>query len=171
MVKNMIYNSNCLEVLKNLENKVDLICTDPPYRVTSKGSCGTMGGFWKKEQSNKGKIFDNNDIEVSEYAQLFYDVLKDNCHCYVMCNNKNLIEFLNEFTKAGFKFVKSLIWDKRNKICSRYYMYCFEYILMFTKGERSINFPSTPDILSIPIKKLKMLMELINMIVKSQLNL
>lgn len=150
----MIYNSNCLEVLKTID-KVDLICTVPPYRVTSRGNCGTMGGFWKKEQSNKGKIFEHNDIDVSEYAGLFYNVLKDNCHCYVMCNNKNLIDFLNEFTKVGFKFVKSLIWDKQNKICSRYYMYCFEYILMFTKGERSINFPSTPDILSIPIKKLK----------------
>lgn len=150
-----LYNSNCLEVLKSLENKVDLICTDPPYRVTSRGNCGAMGGFWKKEQSNKGKIFEHNDIDVSEYAGLFYNVLKDNCHCYVMCNNKNLIDFLNEFTKVGFKFVKSLIWDKQNKICSHYYMYCFEYILMFTKGERSINFPSTPDILSIPIKKLK----------------
>lgn len=151
----MIFNSNCLEVLKSLENKVDLICTDPPYKLTSRGSCGTMGGFWKNTNSKKGKIFEHNDINVSEYAQLFYDALKDNCHCYVMCNNKNLIEFLNEFTKAGFHFVKSLIWDKQNKICSRYYMYCFEYILMFTKGERSINFPSTPDILSIPIKKLK----------------
>lgn len=155
MVKNMIFNSNCLDVLKTLENKVDLICTDPPYKLTSKGNCGTMGGLYKNKEALAGKIFDNNDIEVSEYAGLFYNVLKNNCHCYVMCNNKNLIDFLNEFKKVGFKFVKSLIWDKQNKICSSYYMYCFEYILMFSKGTKIINFPSTPDILSIPIKKLK----------------
>lgn len=151
----MLYNNNCIEILNTLHSQVDLIITDPPYRLTSRGNCGTMGGLCKNKETLAGKIFDNNDIEVSEYAQLFYDVLKDNCHCYVMCNNKNLIEFLNEFTKAGFHFVKSLIWDKQNKICSHYYMYCFEYILMFTKGERSINYPSTPDILSIPVKKLK----------------
>lgn len=150
----MLFNENVLDVLPKIE-AVDLIISDPPYRVTSRGNCGTMGGFWKNEISNKGKIFEYNDIEVSQYAQLFYNVLKNNCHCYIMCNNKNLIEFLNEFTRVGFNFVKSLIWDKQNKICSRYYMYCFEYILMFTKGERSINCPETSDILSIPIKKLK----------------
>ena len=58
-------------------------------------------------RKNGNEILDFNDIEVSEYAGLFYNVLKDNCHCYVMCNNKNLIDFLNEFTKVGFKFVKN----------------------------------------------------------------
>ena len=71
MVKNMIFNSNCLDVLKTLENKVDLICTDPPYKLTSKGNCGTMGGLYKNKEALAGKIFDNNDIEVSEYAGLF----------------------------------------------------------------------------------------------------
>lgn len=104
----MLFNENVLDVLPKIE-AVDLIISDPPYRVTSRGNCGTMGGFWKNEISNKGKIFQYNDIEVSQYAQLFYNVLKNNCHCYIMCNNKNLIEFLNEFTRVGFNFVKSLI--------------------------------------------------------------
>lgn len=73
-----------------------------------------------------------------------------------MINHINLIEMLNVATGCGFKFVKSLIWNKGNKICGRFYMNCFEYILMFRKGKaRNINNFSTPDILTVPISKLK----------------
>lgn len=73
-----------------------------------------------------------------------------------MCNNTNLQEMLNEGTKAGFHFVKCLIWEKGNKICGRYYMNCFEYIILFRKGgDKPINKCGTPDILKISIKKMK----------------
>lgn len=63
---------------------------------------------------------------------------------------------LNEGIKVGFHFVKCLIWEKGNKICGRYYMNCFEYIILFRKGgDKPINKCGTPDILKIPIKKMK----------------
>lgn len=32
---------DCLELMKNIpDNSIDLIVTDPPYRVTSRGSAG-----------------------------------------------------------------------------------------------------------------------------------
>jgi site-specific DNA-methyltransferase (adenine-specific) len=112
------------------------------------------GGFWKN--ANNGKIFKYNDLSPIDYFPEFFRVLKDGTHCYVMTNNINLIEMLNVATECGFKFIKSLIWNKGNKICGRFYMNCFEYILMFRKGtSRDINNCSTPDILEIPIKKLK----------------
>lgn len=71
-----------------------------------------------------------------------------------MCNNVNLIKMLNAGINCGFNFVKCLIWEKGNKICGRYYMGCYEYIVLFRKGgDRPINKCGTPDILSIPIKK------------------
>lgn len=152
-----LYNGDCLEVMKNIPNSsIDLIVTDPPYRVTSKGCSGTMGGYWKEEKANKGIIFDNNSISCKQYLPEFYRILKEKTHCYVMCNNVNLQEIINEGIKCGFNFVKCLIWEKGNKICGRYYMGCFEYIIFFRKGgDRPINKCSTPDILKIPIKKLK----------------
>ena len=152
-----LYNDNCLNVLKNIPDaSVNLVVTDPPYRVTSRGSAGTMGGFWKNKISNAGKIFENNDIDVSEYFPELFRVLCDKSVAYVMTNNINLRDMLNEGEKVGFRFIKSLIWKKNNKICGRYYMNCFEYILMFRKGSyQGINNGGTPDILDVPIKKLK----------------
>nr|DAK84699.1 MAG TPA: adenine-specific methyltransferase [Caudoviricetes sp.] len=156
MSTNLILD-DCLNVLKKMPNEsVDLIVTDPPYRITPRGSSGTMGGYWKEKETRTGKIFKNNHISCKEYLPEFYRVLKDKTFCYVMCNNTNLKEMLNVGTKCGFNFVKCLIWEKGNKICGRYYMGCYEYIILFRKGgDRPINHCGTPDILSIPIKKLK----------------
>lgn len=148
---------DCLEVMQEIpDNSVDLIVTDPPYKLTSRGCSGTMGGYWKGEKAKKGTVFDFNNIKCSDYIPHFYRILKDKSICYIMCNNKNLQEMINVATKNKFKFIKALIWDKGNKICGRYYMGCYEYILLFRKGgDKPINNCGTPDILSIPIKKIK----------------
>ena len=146
-----------LEVMKELPDKsVDLIATDPPYRTTSRGNAGNSGGMLQKDINKKGKVFEFNDVEIKQYAEEFYRILKDGTHCYVMTNHKNLIEMLNKFTEVGFKFIKSLIWKKDNKIMGQFYMSQFEYILFFRKGSgKKINHCGTSDILEFGNKKTK----------------
>ena len=150
-------NVDCMEVFKKIpDNSIDLIVTDPPYPTTSRGSAGNSGGMLQKEINKKGQVFTHNNINCKEYAFEFYRVLKDGSHCYIMTNHINLIEMLNTFTKAGFHFIKCLIWDKGNKIMGQYYMSQFEYIMFFRKGRGiKINNCGTSDILSIPNKKTK----------------
>lgn len=143
-----IINTNSIDYIKLMDKEIiDLIVTDPPYKITQRGNTGSSGGMFLTELSKKGKIFNHNDIFVEDYAKEFYRILKNNSHCYVMCNHKNLQEFINEFVKVGFRFTKSLIWIKNNKIMGRYYMNQFEYILFFQKGNKQINNCSTSDIL------------------------
>ena len=152
-----LYCADCLSVMPEIPNdSIDLIITDPPYKVTQKGCNGTTGGMMTTKQTMKGKIFEHNDIEPKEYASEFYRVLKDGSHCYVMTNHINLINMLNSFTDVGFHFIKSLIWKKDNKVMGRFYMSQFEYILFFRKGKGvQINHCGTSDILEIPNKKQK----------------
>lgn len=104
----------------------------------------------QKTINKKGQVFTYNNISISEYAPLFYKILKDGSHCYVMTNHINLIEMLNEFTNVGFRFIKSLIWNKGNKIMGQFYMSQFEYILFFRKGKgKKINYCGTADILNV----------------------
>ena len=146
----------CIEQLKLLDdNSIDLIVTDPPYRTTSRGNC-LGGGMFKKKINLKGQVFTYNNTDCSEYAPEFYRVLKDGSHCYVMTNHVNLVNILNVFIESGFHFIKSLIWDKQNKIVGTYYMSQFEYILFFRKGRGvKINHCGTSDILSVQNKKTK----------------
>jgi len=152
-----LYQEDCLKILKNIKNNsIDLIITDPPYKTTSRGCAGNSGGMLQKDINKKGKVFENNNISIKDYAKEFYRILKNGSHCYIMTNHVNLFEMLSEMQNAGFHFIKSLIWNKGNKIMGRFYMSQFEYILFFRKGKaKQINNCGTSDILSIPNRKNK----------------
>ena len=152
-----LINGDAIEFMKTLEDEsVDLIVTDPPYKVTARGNAGNSGGMMQSKLSMQGKIFKHNDIKPIEYIPEFYRLLKDGSHCYIMTNHVNLQEMLNTATECGFHFIKSLIWNKGNKIMGRFYMSQFEYILFFRKGKgKKINKCGTADILSVPNKKTK----------------
>jgi len=146
---------DCLEGMKLIDDEsFDLIATDPPYKTTARGCAGNSGGMLQKKINRSGNVFKENDIKPCDYAKEFYRLLKNDKHCYIMTNHKNLIEMLEEFTKVGFHFIKSLIWDKGNKIMGQFYMSQFEYILFFRKGAGvKINNCGTSDILSFANKK------------------
>ena len=73
-----------------------------------------------------------------------------------MTNHVNIYEMLTVAQNCGFHFIKSLIWNKGNKIMGQCYMSQFEYILFFRKGKhKKINNCGTSDILDIPNKKSK----------------
>lgn len=152
-----IKQGDCLELMKEMPDKsIDLVVTDPPYKTTSRGNAGNSGGMLQKDINKKGLVFKYNDILPREYIPELYRVLKDGSHCYIMTNHVNLQEILNVATDSGFKFIKSLIWNKKNKIMGQYYMSQFEYILFFRKGKgKKINHCGTSDILDIPNKKTK----------------
>jgi len=153
---NNIYNEDCLVTMAKMPNEfVDLIVTDPPYKTTSRGSSGNAGGMLLKEINKSGNVFTHNNIKPIEYIPEFYRILKKDSHCYIMTNHINLIDILNTAINCGFHFVKSLIWDKSNKIMGRYYMSQFEYILFFRKGvDKQINNCGTSDIIRIPNNKI-----------------
>jgi len=155
--ENKIYNDNSLKILQKLPNEsVDLIVTDPPYKMTPRGNTGTTGGMLLKDINKKGKVFDNNDINISEWLPECFRILKESSHIYIMTNHINLYEYLTTIKDTGFHFVKSLIWNKGNKIMSPYYMSQFEYILFCRKGSaKKINNCGTSDIIDIPNKKEK----------------
>ena len=80
-----LYNGNCLDIMKEMisnNQQVDLVCIDPPYKVTSRGNAGNSGGMLQKDINKKGKVFANNDCNVKDWMPLIYQILKDGSHCY-----------------------------------------------------------------------------------------
>ena len=152
-----LINGNAIDFMKTLKNEsVDLIVTDPPYPTTKRGGTGNSGGMCKKKEFSSGKVFKHNNLKPIEYIPEFYRILKDGSHCYIMTNHVNLYEMLTVAKESGLHFIKSLIWNKGNKIMGQAYMSQFEYILFFRKGKfKKINKCGTADILDIPNKKTK----------------
>jgi DNA modification methylase len=141
---NKIFNDNAIDILDRMiakEYKVDLIVTDPPYKTTKRGNSGGTGGMLKDDKFIKGNGgLANNDINQKEWLSKCFKILKDDCHIYVMTNNKNLSKTLLDVTDAGFKIFKTLVWAKDNCITNMWYMDSHEYIIFARKGKaKKIN--------------------------------
>lgn len=152
-----IKNGDCLELMKNIpDNSIDMILTDPPYKITARGNGGNSGGMFQKKEVNNGKVFKVNDLDIEDWLPEFYRVLKDGTHCYIMTNNKNITHYLSVINSSPFHFIKNLIWVKDNKIMGQTYMSQFEYVIMLRKGKhKRINDCGQSDVLQIPNKKMK----------------
>lgn len=151
-MKEEILLGDTSELLRNVpDESVDVIATDPPYKLTSRGSSGTMSGYWATDIARKGKVFEHNDIDIEEYLPEFYRILKADAHCYIMCNNLNLPHFFDIISKSEFHFVKLLVWNKVKSICGRYYMGQVEYIFFLRKGkDKPVNDCGRSDLLTFP---------------------
>ena len=155
-------HGDCLDVLKTIPDKsIDLVVTDCPYRIVQ-GGCTNIprkdepSGIFNRRstftQANakSGKLFDNNDIEFKDWLPDVYRVLKDDTHCYIMINARNLKDLQQEAENVGFKFQNILIWNKGNATPNRYYLNAYEMILMLRKGKaKNINNMGCKNIIDI----------------------
>ena len=170
-----LINADCMESIKTINSEtVDCVITDCPYHIVSGGCTNDavkigryreMSGFISHRIDNarsdaeenairntrQGKIFEYNDIEFSEWLPEIYRVLKNNTHCYIMVNPRNLKELWECAEKVGFEFQQLLVWDKGNATPNKWYMNAYELILMLRKGgAKNINNMGTYNILRVP---------------------
>lgn len=145
-----IYNTDCLEALRQLPDKcVDLVVTDPPYRTISGGTNSKWSSGWSNSvlSKNDGKIFANNDIKHKDWIREVFRVLKDDSHAYFMTNLINLFNIKDIAEKEGFVLHNLLVWEKNTANANRWYMKNCEYTLFFRKGNaKTINNPSSKTV-------------------------
>ena len=142
-----LYNDDCLNVLKDIEdNTIDLVVTDPPYEVITGGRNGGVKGKPSgilKENKQLMKSIPKVDLWLSEC----FRVMKDGTHIYIMTNTLNLTNYLNIINGVGFKLHNLLVWNKNNTTPNRWYMKNCEYVIFARKGfAKSINNPSSQTV-------------------------
>ncbi len=165
-----IYHGDCREILPSLP-KVDLVLTDPPYaslrRWEGIGTTARMGmGKKGTAADDPSKLFPTiSNEELLSLLMPFNEALKDNRHCYIMCDEITLPYFY-AVMRRGFECVdeqenacpydepppfdnmKPLIWDKISMGMGYHYRCRHEFVLMFDKGKnRRLNDLGMPDVL------------------------
>jgi len=130
---------------------VDLLITDPAYESLEKHrAVGTTTRLkHSKASSNDWFIVFPN----ARFAELFdeaYRVLRDDRHFYLFCDAETMFYAKPEAEKAGFKFWKPLVWDKRNIGMGYHYRARYEFILFFEKGKRRLNDLGVADVIEVP---------------------
>lgn len=133
-----IYNSDCTGVTVD-SSIVKCVVTDPPYRLTSGGRGGSLGGcLSNKVYDNSGSLM-KSDVSWNDVMSIIDSSIEIG-DIYVMSNNRNLRDMLVSADSNKLKFHNILVWDK--KICTpnRWYMKNLEFAGYFYKGKaRKIN--------------------------------
>ena len=124
---------DCLERMKEIpDGSVDLILTDPPYKVIT----GGRGGNGRPS----GILLNNGQLmqcipKFDEWLRWCFRVLKEDSHAYFMSNLTNLEEMLTSVRRAGFLVHNLLVWEKNNCTPSQWYMKNCEYVIFCRKGK------------------------------------
>jgi len=127
---NKIYNTDCLEFMKNIkDNSIDLMFADPPYNLSK--SCfkmkfsktggldlNTDKGYWDKMSKNNFEKFTEKWLKES------FRVLKKTGSIWIAgtYHNIHLTGYLLE--KIGFEILNEILWHKTdatpNLSCTRF---------------------------------------------------
>jgi site-specific DNA-methyltransferase (adenine-specific) len=130
---------------------VDLLITDPAYESLEKHrAVGTTTRLKHSKASSNDwfKVFPNSRLR--ELFQEVFRVLKRNTHFYLMCDAETMFIAKPEAERAGFRFWKPLVWDKRTIGMGYHYRARYEFILFFEKGKRRLNDLGVADVISVP---------------------
>lgn len=131
-----LLKGDCLELMKNIpDSSVDLVFTDPPYKLASGGRRGTILPTKNTPFSESGECFQNKTPNFAEWIPELYRVLKPSSYAFIMTNDRNLKEIWNLCEKNNFVFCEILVIRKNTAVPSCYFYKSCEFALMFRKGE------------------------------------
>jgi site-specific DNA-methyltransferase (adenine-specific) len=143
---------DAVEWLRSLQDEsVDLLVTDPAYESLEKHrAVGTTTRLKHSKASSNDwfTVFPN-----SRFAELFaeaFRVLRPDTHFYLFCDAETMFIAKPAAEKAGFRFWKPLVWDKRTIGMGYHYRARYEFILFFEKGKRRLNDLGVADIITVP---------------------
>lgn len=130
---NKIYNEDCLEGMKNIENQsVDMILTDPPYNISVKNNFHTMGRF--------GIDFGDWDktFNLTEWLSIALDKLKQGGNIIIFNSWKNLGDIGHYLKENDCLLKEQIVWKKTNPMPrnrDRLYVTSCEFAIWATKNK------------------------------------
>jgi site-specific DNA-methyltransferase (adenine-specific) len=130
---------------------VDLLITDPAYESLEKHrAVGTTTRLKQSKASSNAwfTVFPN-----ARFGELFaevFRVLRPDSHFYLFCDAETMFVAKPEAERAGFRFWKPLVWDKRAIGMGYHYRARYELILFFEKGKRRLNDLGIADVIAVP---------------------
>ena len=134
---NVIYNEDCLIGLKKIPDKtVDLVITDPPYKINNH-----FAGGKTILSDNLNKY--NNELYKNKLTQGYnYKILDEllrvmkKINIYIFCNGEQIPFYIDYFVLQRKCKMDIIIWNKTNALplFNNKYLTDKEYCLYFRKG-------------------------------------
>ena len=145
MKKNIIYQSNCIEVLNEKvdEGSVNLIFADPPYNLSGNGlkwKGNKTGGDWYMVNEEWDKMTAPEYMQFTrKWIRACHRVLKDNGSIYISCTYHNIAEVMIVLKQLNFKINNIITWQKTNampNMTKRLFTHSTEFVVWAVKGKK-----------------------------------
>lgn len=131
---NRIYNEDCLDGIKKLENEsVDCIITDPPYNLSKKNNFHTMKGRHGIDFGEWDKEFD-----LICWLETALPKVKTGGNIIIFNDWKNMTKFVDFFNQNDCLVKEMIQWRKTNPMPrnrDRLYVTSCEFAIWATKGK------------------------------------
>ena len=147
MELNKIYNDDCLEGMKKIEdNSVDLIITDPPYEHVKGGmkSKKYNVGTWKSDSYMNEKMSDFKKEDILNFLDVSITKMKK-VNMYIFCSKLQLAHYFDYLNKNKKLKYDLLVWDKSSDDgkysmkSSKFFTQDIEYIIRIYESGVSLN--------------------------------
>jgi site-specific DNA-methyltransferase (adenine-specific) len=147
-----LHQGDAVEWLRGMPAaSMDLMITDPAYESLEKHrAIGTTTRLKHSKASSNDwfTVFPNERFD--ELFDAAYHALAKNSHLYLFCDAETMFVAKPAGERAGFKFWKPLVWDKKRIGMGYHYRARYEFVLFFEKGKRKLNDLGVSDILEAP---------------------
>ncbi len=133
-----LLKGDCLTVIPQLDNNVDMVFADPPYFLSNDGLTVKNG---KVQSVNKGqwdKLVSDNDAYVFTYEWLsaVREKMADNATLWVSGTHHNIFTLGRILPQLGFKILNVITWEKTNpppNFSCRFFTHSTEFIIWVRK--------------------------------------
>ena len=145
MKLNTIYNEDCIEGMKRIQDKsVDLVVTDPTYLNNYKTNYRKN----KEHRFNETILNDNNPDVISEYIKGCHRIMKENTAMYMFCSFDK-VDFFKQELEKYFTIKNMIVWVKNNHTAGdleAQFGKQYELVFLVNKGRAPFNGKRLTDV-------------------------
>lgn len=140
-----LFHGNTMELIGNIDKKVDMIFADPPYFL-SKNISKCINGTWKsfdKGEWDRATSQDNINAFNRKWLSACRNVLKDDGTIFVTGTYHNIFSVASCMVELGYKILNIIVWQKSDAkptLSRNYFNFTTEYIVWARKNEKKPHF-------------------------------
>ena len=139
----MLYNDDCIKVMKTLKNNcIDMIFADPPYFLSNNGLSIHSGKIVSVNKGEWDKKDNYNDVSKFTYDWLkeCYRLLKVGGTIWISGTQHNIFDVHSKLKEIGYKIINIVIWHKTTPpplIYKNKFRFSYEFIIWASKEKHS----------------------------------
>jgi len=157
--KNKIILGNCLDILKFIDDQVDLVLTDPPqYRLINDDiKLNNRKDFVRKANFDLFNSYKDFLIFTEKWIKLTSELMTNNSTIYISYAEQFSNDLINICKNYDLSYFDTFYWHKTNpmlQIRKRNFRSSVETTLIFTRGKYTFNFleqSKMHDFMELPI--------------------